>query len=94
MIDNGLLDEVKYFYDNKVYAKPLIGGIGYKELYKYFDGEISKGEAIDKIKQNSRKYAKRQYTFFKHQLPAEWINVDFDNFNNTVNEVLNKLIEL
>lgn len=94
MIDNGLLDEVKYFYDNKVYAKPLIGGIGYKELYKYFDGEISKEEAIDKIKQNSRKYAKRQYTFFKHQLPVEWINVDFDNFNNTVNKVLNKLIEL
>ena len=45
-------------------------------------------EAIDKIKQNSRHYAKRQYTFFNNQLNVNWFNVDFNNFNNTINEVI------
>lgn len=90
MVEEGLIDEVKYYYDKKIYTKPLINGIGYKELYKYFDGEVSLETAIDKIKQNSRKYAKRQFTFFNHQLPVEWFNVDFDNFNNTIYDVLDK----
>ena len=42
---------------------------------------------IDKIKQNSRRYAKRQYTFFKNQMSITWFNVDYDNFDNTINEV-------
>ena len=90
MVNEGLINEVKYYYDKKIYTKPLINGIGYKELYKYFDNEVSLEEAIDKIKQNSRKYAKRQFTFFNHQLPVEWFNVDFENFNDTINEVINK----
>jgi len=87
MVDNGLIDEVKYFYDKKIYTKPLIGGIGYKELYKYFDGECYLEEAIELIKRNSRRYAKRQYTFFNHQMPVKWFNTDYNNFNNTVKDV-------
>ena len=68
MIENGLLKEVKYYYDKNIKTKPLINGIGYKELYNYFDGLCSKEEAVEKIKQNSRHYAKRQYTFLNHQL--------------------------
>lgn len=90
MVNEGLINEVKYYYDKKIYTKPLINGIGYKELYKYFDDEVSLEEAIDKIKQNSRRYAKRQFTFFNHQLPVEWFDVDFENFNNTINEVINR----
>ena len=93
MIDNGLIKEVKYFYDNNVYSKPLINGIGYKELYKYFNNEISLEESIDLIKKNSRHYAKRQYTFFNNQMNVKWFNVDFDNFNNTINEVYNYIKE-
>ena len=44
-------------------------------------------EMIDKIKKETRHYAKRQYTFFNHQLPVTWFNTDYDNFNNTINEV-------
>ena len=87
MIENGLLDEVKYFYDKDIKSKPLLGGIGYREIYKYLDGSISFDSAIEEIKKNSRHYAKRQYTFFNHQLPVTWFNVDFVNFNNTINEV-------
>lgn len=89
MVENGLLEEVKTFYDKKIYSKPLMGGIGYKELYDYFDNNKSLEEALDKIKQNSRHYAKRQYTFFNNQLDVNWFNVDFNNFNNTIEEVIN-----
>lgn len=87
MIEDGLIEEVKSFYDKGIKTKPLLNGIGYKELYKYFDKDCSLDEAIDKIKQNSRHYAKRQYTFFNHQLPITWFETDFDNFNNTIKKV-------
>lgn len=87
MLKNGLIDEVKSFYDKNIRTKPLTGGIGYKELYNYFDNQCTIEEAIDKIKQNSRHYAKRQYTFFNNQLNVNWFNVDFNNFNNTIKEV-------
>ena len=89
MINNGLLEEVKYFYDKKIYTKPLQTAIGYKELYSYFDKKISYEEAIELIKRNSRRYAKRQYTFFNHQFNIKWFNVNFENFNDTINEVSN-----
>jgi len=87
MMKNGLLEEVKSLYDKDIKTKPLTGGIGYKELYSYFDGIISLNEAVEKIKQNSRHYAKRQYTFFNNQLDVKWFDVDFNNFDNTVKEV-------
>ena len=87
MIDEGLLDEVRSLYDKKIYTKPIINGIGYKEVYEYFDNKISYKEMIDKIKQNSRRYAKRQYTFFKNQMNINWFNVDYESFDNTINEV-------
>ncbi len=89
MLEGGLLDEVKSFYDKNIRTKPLLGGIGYREIYSYLDGKISYEEAISKIKMNSRHYAKRQYTFFKHQIPITWFNVDFENFDNTIKEVSN-----
>ena len=87
MIEDGLLEEVKYYYDKNIKTKPLLNGIGYKELYKYFDNRCTKEEAIDKIKQNSRHYAKRQYTFFNHQLNVVWFETDYSNFNNTIEKV-------
>ena len=61
MIKDGLIREVKNLYDNGVCTKAIETGIGYKELYKYFKGDISLEEAIDLIKKNSRNFAKRQY---------------------------------
>ena len=89
MIENGLLDEAKYFYNLDKNAKSLKTVIGYKELFKYFDKEISFEEAIDLIKKNSRHYAKRQYTWFNNKMNIKWFNVNFDDFNQTINEVIN-----
>ena len=89
MMKEGLLNEVKDFYEKGIRTKPLLNAIGYKEIYSYLDGNISLEEAIDKIKQNSRHYAKRQYTFFNHQLPVVWFETDYNNFNNTIEKVEN-----
>ena len=89
MIKNGLINEVKQFYDNNIRTKPLINGIGYKEIYKYLDKEITEYEAIELIKKNSRHYAKRQYTFFNNKLNIKWFNTDYNNFNNTINNIIN-----
>lgn len=88
MIKDGLLNEVKAFYDKNVRTKPLLNAIGYREIYSYFDGNISLEEAINKIKQNSRHYVKRQYTFFNHQLPIVWFETDYSNFNNTIEQII------
>lgn len=87
MLDDGLIEEVKSFFDKKIHTKPLVNGIGYKELYGYFDDKLSLEEAIDLIKSNSRHYAKRQYTFLRNQLDVKWFNVDFENFSNTIRDV-------
>lgn len=93
MISEGLIDEVKKYYDNKVFAKPLINGIGYKELYEYFDNKVSLDQAISNIKQNSRRYAKRQLTFFRNKLDVSWFETNFIDFDKTVNEVYNYIKE-
>ena len=89
MIKNGLIDEVKSLYDRGIRSKSVLTGIGYKELYDYFDGKYSLEDAINLIKLRSRKYAKRQYTWFNNQMKINWFNVDFNNFNNTIDEVIN-----
>ena len=91
MLKDGLIDEVKKFYEQNIFSKAIMTGIGYKELYKYFSNELSLEESVELIKKNSRHYAKRQYTFFNNQLNMTWFNVDFDNFDNTINEVINYL---
>ena len=89
MVEEGVIEEARSFYDQNLRSKALLTGIGYKELYAYFDGECSKEEAIEKIKQNSRRYAKRQYTFFNHQFKdIVWLSVNLNHFEQTVEEAL------
>ena len=84
MIKDGLLKEVKKLYESNIRSKAILTGIGYKELYKYFDNNLSLDEAINLIKKNTRHFIKRQYTFFNHQMNVNWIDTDFNNFNNTI----------
>lgn len=92
MLEKGLLDEVKAIYDKyKGQNYQSLQGISYKELFLYFDKKITLEEAIDLIKKKSRNYAKRQYTWFNNQFRVNWFDVDFNNFDNTVKEVLSFL---
>ena len=88
MVKEGLLKEAKDIYDSDVRTKAVMTPIGYKELFPYFEGIKSLNESLNLIKQNSRRYAKRQYTWFKNQMNLKWFDVDYNNFNNTEKEVL------
>ena len=88
MIEEGLVDEVKSLYTYKDKSKALKNGIGYKEIISYLDNDISLDQAIQKIKQNSRRYAKRQMTFFRNKLNVKWFNTNYEDFNKTINEVI------
>jgi tRNA dimethylallyltransferase len=63
MIEEGLEDEVRSLIAYK--NLPALQTVGYKEFFEYFDGKCTREEAIEKIKQHTRNYAKRQVTWFK-----------------------------
>jgi tRNA dimethylallyltransferase len=88
MVVDGLLNEVKKFYESGDRSKAIMTAIGYKELYEYFDSKIDLEEALDNIKRNSRRFAKRQYTFFNNQFEMKWFTVNYDNPDNTLNDIL------
>ena len=91
MIENGLLDEVNNLKEFYKTSRILNSGIGYKEFASYFGGDSSLDEVIESIKQDSRRFAKRQYTFFKHQFDVEWYDVNFNDFSVTINEIYNDI---
>ncbi len=86
MFDEGLIDEAKRIHDLNI--KNYTNIIGYRELDKYFRNEISLDSAKEEMKKNTRHYAKRQLTWFKNQMKdIVWFNVDYNHFNNTINEI-------
>lgn len=89
MLKNGLLNEVKKIYTINPNSRILNSAIGYKEVIKYLNNEISLDECINLIKKNSRHYAKRQYTWFNNKMNIKWFNTNYNNFNLTTDEVVN-----
>ena len=84
MFNNGELEEAKRLRHMKNFSNI----IGFRELEMYFNNEISLDEAKELIKRNTRRYAKRQYTWFRNQMKdIIWVHVDYQNFNNTLNEI-------
>ena len=74
MMEKGLEKEAKTLYDNYGSALISMQAIGYKELIEYFNGKISLFEAVEKIKQNSRRYAKRQLTWLRREEDICWFD--------------------
>lgn len=74
MIENGLIDEVENIIEKYKEFPTAMQAIGYKEIVMYLKGELTKQEAIEKIKQESRRYAKRQITWFKKIEDIKWID--------------------
>lgn len=95
MLEQGLEEEVRALYEKYKDKKNLTSfqAIDYKEFFDYFEGKCSKEEAIELVKKNTRNYVKRQYTWFKRQVNATWYDVDFENFNNTVDAITKDLKE-
>ena len=92
MIEEGLLKEVELLINNQDFLNNTASqAIGYKEFIPYFNKEISLEEAINQVKIHTHQYAKRQYTFFNNQLNVNWVEVDLNNFNKTI-ETVNNII--
>ena len=91
MFNNGLLNEIESLKDKYKTSKILNSGIGYKEFNDYLFNNKSIEEVKEEIKLNSRRFAKRQYTFFRNQFNTKWYEVDLNNFDNTINEIYNDI---
>ena len=87
MIKDGLIDEAKGLYELK--NLKTLNTIGYSEVFKYIDGVYSKDECINEIKKNTRRYAKRQLTWFKSIENVKWVSPNYD-----LKDVLNHIEHL
>ncbi len=87
MVEMGLLEEARWLYDNHpdVQARQ---GIGYKELFPYFSGQISQEEALEKIKQNSRRFAKRQLTWFRNRMNVDFYQVSEPEYKDKLKQAI------
>ncbi|WP_107838205.1 tRNA (adenosine(37)-N6)-dimethylallyltransferase MiaA [Metasolibacillus meyeri] len=77
MLEQGLAQEVRSLYDAGIRDVQAMKAIGYKELCTYFDGFVSYEDAVNQIKQNSRRYAKRQLTYFRNKMDVQWVGADW-----------------
>ena len=94
MMAGGLVEEVRALHAAGVPRdSQSIQAIGYKEIYDYLDGLVELETAVELVKRNSRRLAKRQYTWFRNQMDVTWFDVDVANFEQTVAAVLQHLQE-
>jgi len=90
MIANGLFGEAEKYHEFR--KLPALQTVGYSEIFQYLDGAYDKEEAIRLLKRNSRRYAKRQLTWFKKDKNFEWFNPDdFDSIKKHINSEVNQL---
>lgn len=94
MLKQGLLEEVKGLLD-RGYTPDLVSmqGIGYKEFIPYFNGECTLEEAVTQLKTNTRRFAKRQLTWFRRQIDGLWIDLSKATGEETLEDVLDYLKE-
>ena len=76
MMEAGLIEEAKALFDDTPdFTVPALQAIGYKELFAHFRGEYTLDEAVDIIKRESRRYAKRQLTWFRRDQRIRWLDM-------------------
>ena len=91
MMDLGMLDEARFIYENRGQEHQILQAIAYKEFFPYFEKTASLEECIESLKTASRRYAKRQLTYFRNKLPVEWFDPLEDP--NCEQEILEKVEE-
>ncbi|WP_313234533.1 tRNA (adenosine(37)-N6)-dimethylallyltransferase MiaA [Sporosarcina ureae] len=76
MVQVGLFNEVQQLWNKGIRQNQSVQAIGYKELISYFDGLLTKEQAIEAVMKNTRNYAKRQLTYFRNKLPVQWVDAN------------------
>ncbi|MFZ5943589.1 MAG: tRNA (adenosine(37)-N6)-dimethylallyltransferase MiaA [Bacillota bacterium] len=90
MIKEGWIEEVKSLLEKGTpRSAPAFQGLGYKQLVSFLSGEISLEEAVELIKRDTRRYAKRQVTWFKRDKRIHWIDVDKNKEKDVIKEIMN-----
>lgn len=79
MLEMGLIEEAKWLYEHYPQVQAS-RGIGYKELFPYFEGEISLEEASQNLKQNTRRFAKRQLTWFRNRMDVTFYPISEESY--------------
>lgn len=74
MMEKGLLEEANHLWVNQIKDGQAVQAIGYKELFGFFNGDTSLDLAVTELKQNSRRYAKRQFTYFRNKMNIHWVD--------------------
>ena len=92
MIEAGLLEEARWLFENDPTSQAS-KGIDYKELFPYFEGQISLDEAVDKLKQNTRRFAKRQLTWFRNRMSVTFYQVGNPDYKNQVMEDIRRFLD-
>jgi len=90
MLEQGLIEEVKNVYEKYNEFPTAMQGLGYKEVVEYLENKMSKEEMIEKIKQETRRYAKRQMTWFRKNKQTIWLNAE-DEIQNNIEIILEGL---
>lgn len=94
MLQAGLVEEARNLYEQGLDKNlPAMKGIGYKELFAFFEGDISLEAATDQIKQNSRRFAKRQLTWFRNRMDIHWLEADSQVLNNTAEQLITDFLK-
>lgn len=94
MLQAGLVEEARNLYEQGLDKNlPAMKGIGYKELFAFFEGDISLEAATDQIKQNSRRFAKRQLTWFRNRMDIHWLEADSQMLNNTAEQLITDFLK-
>uniref|UniRef100_UPI003F69046B tRNA (adenosine(37)-N6)-dimethylallyltransferase n=1 Tax=Streptococcus pluranimalium TaxID=82348 RepID=UPI003F69046B len=83
MIANGLLEEAKWLYDHHPDVQAA-RGIGYKELFPYFAGQEDLETSVERLKQNTRRFAKRQLTWFRNRMSVDFYQISDQNFQEKI----------
>ena len=83
---------MKKLYDGGLKDVQSVQAIGYKELYDYFEGTVSLEEAIENLKQNSRRYAKRQLTWFRNKMDVAWYDMTEESLHSENIEDISEFI--
>lgn len=92
MLEKGILDEAKWLYDNHRNVQAA-RAIGYKELFPYFTGDASLEDCVEKLKQNTRRFAKRQLTWFRNRMAVNFYTVSEVDFKETVIREVNEFLK-
>lgn len=92
MLEMGLLEEAKWLYDHYPDVQAT-RGIGYKELFPYFSGQEELDQAVEKLKQNTRRFAKRQLTWFRNRMAVSFYDISAKNTTENIKRDVRQFLE-